>query len=213
MAYKQKSPIVVKEGGTGITTATAYAPVVGGTTATGPFQSASTGIANNGYVLTSNGAAALPTWQASGGSAGGGSIMVVYGRSGVWNPTGLAPISSPAVYYHAALTQMAWFTTTGIGSQTESNMEFPAPFDCILDRMYLTVGANSSPIDMTLTVRVNGVNSALAVTVTALTTGLFTNLVDSASVTAGDPVTIAASAPNNGNSSPNGAIYYRLRST
>lgn len=57
---------VVAGGGTGVTSATAYAPIVGGTTSTGAFQSADTGIGTSGFVLTSNGASAVPSWQASG---------------------------------------------------------------------------------------------------------------------------------------------------
>lgn len=53
----------VAHGGTSITTATAFAPICGGTTPTGPFQSAATGIATVGFVLTSNGAGALPSFQ------------------------------------------------------------------------------------------------------------------------------------------------------
>lgn len=59
------STAVVAGGGTGITTATAYSVICAGTTATGAFQPlASLGTA--GQVLTSNGAGALPTWQAGG---------------------------------------------------------------------------------------------------------------------------------------------------
>ncbi len=61
--------LVVANGGTGIATATAYAPIIAGTTATGPFQVASTGQATAGFVLTSNGNAALPSWQAAGGGS------------------------------------------------------------------------------------------------------------------------------------------------
>ena len=58
----------VANGGTGATTLTAYAVVCGGTTSTGAVQSiASVGTA--GQVLTSNGAGALPTFQAAGGSS------------------------------------------------------------------------------------------------------------------------------------------------
>lgn len=53
----------VAQGGTGAATATAYAVQCGGTTSTGAYQSiASVGTA--GQVLTSNGAAALPTFSA-----------------------------------------------------------------------------------------------------------------------------------------------------
>lgn len=57
----------VAGGGTGATSLTAYAPVCGGTTTTGAVQSCSSGIGTSGYVLTSNGASALPSWQAAAG--------------------------------------------------------------------------------------------------------------------------------------------------
>jgi hypothetical protein len=53
---------VVAGGGTGNTTFTAYSVITAGTTATGAFQNVS-GVGTSGQVLTSNGAAALPTWQ------------------------------------------------------------------------------------------------------------------------------------------------------
>ena len=57
----------VSRGGTGLASATAYAVLCGGTTTTGPHQSvASPGAA--GQVLTSNGATALPTFQAASGT-------------------------------------------------------------------------------------------------------------------------------------------------
>lgn len=55
-------PLAVSQGGTGVTSTTAYAVLCGGTTSTGNLQSiASVGTA--GQVLTSNGASALPTFQ------------------------------------------------------------------------------------------------------------------------------------------------------
>lgn len=65
----------VAHGGTGVATLTAYAVLCGGTTSTNPVQSiASVGTA--GQVLTSNGAAALPTFQAA--SGGGTNLGLVY---------------------------------------------------------------------------------------------------------------------------------------
>ena len=62
--------LTVAGGGTGVTTlTTAYAPVCAGTTATGAVQVASTGLSTSGYVLTSNGASALPSFQAAAGGA------------------------------------------------------------------------------------------------------------------------------------------------
>lgn len=58
----------VSNGGTGDTSLTAYAPLFGGTTSAGAVQSGTVG--TSGQVLTSNGAGALPTFQAaSGGSS------------------------------------------------------------------------------------------------------------------------------------------------
>lgn len=69
------TPVTVPLGGTGLSTATtAYAPIISGTTATGNFQVASTGLANVGYVLTSNGSSAVPSWQPP-GSAGGAVLL------------------------------------------------------------------------------------------------------------------------------------------
>jgi len=59
----------VAGGGTGVATLTAYAPIFGGTTTTGAVQSGGVGTA--GQVLTSNGAGALPTFQAASGGGSG----------------------------------------------------------------------------------------------------------------------------------------------
>ena len=53
----------VDQGGTGLSTATAYSVVFAGTTGTGAFQAAA-GPGTATHVLTSNGAGALPTFQA-----------------------------------------------------------------------------------------------------------------------------------------------------
>lgn len=57
----------VANGGTGNTTFTAYSVICAGTTATGLFQNVS-GVGSSGQVLTSNGAATLPTWQTLAGT-------------------------------------------------------------------------------------------------------------------------------------------------
>lgn len=76
----------VAVGGTGNTTFTAYSVICAGTTATGSFQNVS-GVGTTGQVLTSNGASALPTWQAA-GSGGFTSITVqVFTSSGTYTPT------------------------------------------------------------------------------------------------------------------------------
>ncbi len=58
----------VANGGTGDSSLTAYAVLCGGTTTTGAVQSIAS-VGTTGQVLTSNGASALPTFQAAGGGA------------------------------------------------------------------------------------------------------------------------------------------------
>jgi hypothetical protein len=55
-------PLPTAQGGTGLTSTTAYAVLCGGTTSTGNLQSIA-GVGTSGQVLTSNGAGALPTFQ------------------------------------------------------------------------------------------------------------------------------------------------------
>jgi hypothetical protein len=74
----------VANGGSGRVSSTAYAVVCGGTTSTAAQQSvASVGTA--GHVLTSNGAGALPTFQAAatGYAPGGADVAVADGGTGV----------------------------------------------------------------------------------------------------------------------------------
>jgi hypothetical protein len=67
--------VPVDQGGTGLSTTTAYGLIAAGTTATGNFQQVS-GTGTSGQVLTSNGASALPTWQTSSGVTTGKSIAM-----------------------------------------------------------------------------------------------------------------------------------------
>jgi len=63
-------PLAVDYGGTGAASFTEYAVICGGTAPTDPLQSIAA-VGNAGEVLTSNGAAALPTFQPAGGGGGG----------------------------------------------------------------------------------------------------------------------------------------------
>lgn len=83
-------------GGTGLTTLTAYAVLTGGTTSTGTLQQVS-GVGTTGQVLTSNGASALPTWQAAGGS---GTVTSV----GLADNTGIFDITNTPVTTAGTLT-------------------------------------------------------------------------------------------------------------
>jgi hypothetical protein len=77
----------VANGGTGVASATAYALLAGGTTTTGAFQSIAS-VGTSGQVLTSNGAGALPTFQAAAGGGGLGGITVYTSNATFTIPTG-----------------------------------------------------------------------------------------------------------------------------
>lgn len=74
----------VAHGGTGDTSFTAYAPICGGTSTTGALQVASTGLGTSGFVLTSNGSSALPSWKSI---TAENAITTVDGDSGSMTPT------------------------------------------------------------------------------------------------------------------------------
>lgn len=59
-----RGTLLVPNGGTGVGTFTAYSVICAGTTSTGAFQNVS-GLGSAGQLLTSNGAGALPSWQAA----------------------------------------------------------------------------------------------------------------------------------------------------
>lgn len=67
-AINSQNPIQVAKGGTGNASATEYAVQCGGTTSTGAHQSIAS-VGTSGQVLTSNGAGALPTFQAAASGA------------------------------------------------------------------------------------------------------------------------------------------------
>lgn len=70
--------LTVSAGGSGVTSLTAYAPIVGGTTTTGAVQQATTNFSTSGYVLTSTGSSSLPTWQPAAGAGDIFGIKIQY---------------------------------------------------------------------------------------------------------------------------------------
>ena len=75
----------VAGGGTGVSSLTTYAVICGGTTTTGAVQSIAS-VGTSGQVLTSNGAGALPTFQAGGG-VGRVINIQTFKASGTYTPT------------------------------------------------------------------------------------------------------------------------------
>ena len=86
MAYTGPFPLPVPDGGTGDSSFTAYSVIAGGTTSTGALQNVS-GVGTSGQVLTSNGSAALPTWQAASAGSGGAKAWGLINIDGSQNYT------------------------------------------------------------------------------------------------------------------------------
>ena len=94
--------IAVADGGTGVSSLTAYAPIFGGTTSTGAVQSGTVGTA--GQVLTSNGAGALPTFQAAAsGSVATDTIWDASGDLAVGTGSNTAARLAPPTYTNSTL--------------------------------------------------------------------------------------------------------------
>jgi len=114
----------VANGGTGDTSFTAYAPIIGGTTTTGALQSASSGMSNSGYVLTSTGSSSAPTWQA----AGNGTVTSVTftGDGTVLSSTPSSAVTSSGTLTASLNTQSANKVLAGPSSGSAANPTFRA---------------------------------------------------------------------------------------
>ena len=167
---------VVAGGGTGLTSATAYAVLCGGTTSTAAFQSIAS-VGSSGNVLTSNGAGALPTFQAAGGG-GGNSVLVGGGGQAAMSSTG-------GIYYNGLGS-----TNTSV---TAANVYSYMPVAGTLSKLYVYVWSNGNTNSSTATIYKNNVATAITTTLTASTTGAFTDLTHSVSVSAGDQIYLAVS--------------------
>lgn len=104
----------VANGGTGATTQTAYAVLCGGTTSTGAYQSIA-GVGTTGQVLTSNGAGALPTFQAA---AGGVTLSDDTTTNATYYPIFATATSGTASTVKVSSTKLTYNPSTGTMSAT-----------------------------------------------------------------------------------------------
>lgn len=87
--------IAVADGGTGLSSTTAYAVLCGGTTSTAALQSIAS-VGTSGQVLTSNGAGALPTFQdASGGGSPRRTFAMTMNTDNITNNGSVAATNVP----------------------------------------------------------------------------------------------------------------------
>jgi len=160
-------PIVsVGDGGTGVNTlTTAFGVVCAGTTATAPVQNAGSGLA--GEVLTSNGAAALPTFQAVPSIAtpislaNGGTAKALVAANGgiVYSDADSFEILAPTSTANQPLLSGAsgapgWSTATYPGSTTANQLLYSSAAN--------TIGGLATANNGTLVTSATGVPSILA---------------------------------------------------
>lgn len=153
------NPLTVSNGGFGVSSNTAYAVLTGGTTSTNPVQSIAS-VGSAGQTLESNGASALPTFQAPGGY-----VVISQGLTG--NP-------SDSTTYYLAIGFSSAGTTSGNGF---ASTRFTVPFSGTIKAAYgaftCTAGSsanstvrivinNSKNVDISTTVNLNAAEVAFS---------------------------------------------------
>lgn len=81
-----------------------------------------------------------------------------------------------------------YFTPFGVGSLVQADNELIVPVNGTISLLNVRVGTNASTTNCSVTLYVNGIASALTTTLTALTTGTFSDAINSVAVVAGDRV-------------------------
>lgn len=180
----------VAGGGTGVTSFTPYAVITGGTTATGALQQVS-GLGTSGQVLTSNGAGALPSWQAA---ASAGANTALSNLASVALNTALLPDAAAADDFGSATLPFKDiflagssltpgtnnFQLTGASTSGTRVITLPdatdtlvgkATTDTLTNKTYDTAGAgNSFSINGTAITAVTGTGSVVLATSPTLVT-------------------------------------------
>ena len=81
---------------------------------------------------------------------------------------------------------------------TQSLAEFIVPQSGTISNLYVNVVSNASTSNNTVTINKNGVNTSIVVTITASTVAVFSDLIHSASFSAGDTIQFELSASTTG---------------
>lgn len=92
-----------------------------------------------------------------------------------------------------------WSSPYGVSSSTQAQQELPMAHAGTISNLYVNVVSNASTADTTVTVNKNGVNTAIVATITASTTGIFSDTTHSVSFAAGDLIQFELSQATTGN--------------
>lgn len=203
------TPVSVTNGGTGAITLTNHGILVGA--GTGAVTQLAVGVANT--VLLGN-AGADPSFGKVPNAALTNSSITITGGTGITvtgSPVSLGgsatiSLSSPSMGNNiigttspslsiAALAGTCWLGINASAlSLTKAAAQTPIPYAATVSSLYVYVTGNLSTNAVTVKINVNGTNSGIIATIPALTTGTFTDLTHSASVSAGDQLQFEVSA-------------------
>ena len=122
-----------------------------------------------GQILTSNGAGMAPSYQPSSGGSSAKSVLASH----------FEIIFGSATYYTAPFG----FTA---GSTTLLNKQFVSPISATISNFYLNIYSNNTATPLTIAVNVNGVNTAITVTLSSGYIGTYSDLVHTVSINQGD---------------------------
>lgn len=170
-------------------TATTATNLAGGSGGSIPYQTAANTTAllangSAGQVLQSNGTTLAPSWVTASGSDLGSIFSVV--------PPGGIQVSAATNYIGLI------FVGSPSNTGTEANRQVMMPVAGTLQKLYIrTTTTQDATTPCVITVRVNGVNTAITITISAgQTATTLSDLTHTASVNAGDLVSISVAQPS-----------------
>lgn len=169
-------PVTVPQGGTGLTSLTAYAPLCGGTTSTGNVQQVTLGAA--GTILQSAGAAALPTFTTATYPAiatGTGTILRANGTNWVASTSTFADTyAASSLLYSNGANTVTGLATANSASLVTNSTGVPAWSSSMTNGQVIIGSTGATPTAATLTAG-SGIsisNGAGSITISAATSGI-----------------------------------------
>lgn len=137
------TPVPVSQGGTAASSLTAYAVMCGGTTSTGAVQSIAS-VGTSGQVLTSNGAGALPTFQAAAAGGVGSVVQVVTAQTQTKASTATTIPGDATIPQNTEGAELLTATITPTNSSNKLIISFSAPFGTSSDLITVAVFQDST---------------------------------------------------------------------